>query len=76
MVMPGISSHNSQRRFTENRNIVTGLYHHVCDFLTRNNKTRNKKNKTRQGVERHVKKKYTPITKNKVPGHENIRRYI
>ena len=46
---------------TENRNIITNLYHHFCDFLTRNNKRCSKKNKTRQGVECHVKKKYTKI---------------
>ena len=37
------------------------LYHHICDFFTFNNKKCNKKYKTRQELETHIKHKHTQV---------------
>ena len=49
------------------------LYH--CDLLNSNNKKCNKKYKTRQELERHIKHEHTQVQEiNKVSGHESGRK--
>ena len=47
--------------FTEDGDIGRDLYHHICDFLTSNNKKCNKKHKTKHWLERHIKHNHTQV---------------